>query len=421
MRRHALSALLAASAAVVFGAPVQAQSLDAVVDATLARSPDLTAARARADGASARLDQARAERMPSASVQGQLGVGRIDPQGFFGLSADAVTPRTLQFGTELPLFTGGRVGAAVGQARAGETVAQALTAQAALSLRIDVVRLYAEGVAARDTAAAYARMETALAEALRQARLKYESGAGTSTDVALAGARLAEAQAGRALAEGEQEAARAGLRTLSGMEVVLDQSLPVPPLPDLSMHAAVERARANNPGIAAARAMIDAARGGVAGARAERMPTLGAYAEAASVRDQFFPGYRADSASVGVRARWTLFDGGRAGAKVRAAEADLAERTAQLAAAEQEVERRTAAAYAALIGADRAMLAARARREASDAALRGVRLEVRAGAQPMLALLDAERDAAAAAAEETRALARRLVQSEALAALLGGI
>jgi outer membrane protein len=420
VRRHALSALLVASAAVAFGAPVQAQSLDAVVDATLARSPDLAAARARAEGASARLDQARAERMPSASVQGQIGVGRIDPQGFFGLTADAVTPRVLQFGTELPLYTGGRVGAAIGQARAGEAAAQAATATSTLSLRIDVVRTYAEAVAARDAAAAYGRMETALTEAARQARLKYETGAGTSTDMALAEARLAEAQAARATAEGEQAAARAGLRALSGMDVALDERLPVPPLPDLSMQAAIARARANNPGIAAARAMVDAARGGVSGARAERLPTLGAYAEAASVRDQFFPGYRADSASVGVRARWTLFDGGRAGAKVRAAEADLAERSAQLAAAEQEVERRTAGAYAALIGADRALVAARARREASDTALRSVRLEVRAGAQPMLALLDAERDAAAAAADETRAMARRLVQSEALAALLGG-
>jgi outer membrane protein len=420
VRRHALSALLAASAAVAFGAPVQAQSLDAVVDATLARSPDLAAARARAEGASARVDQARAERMPNASVQGQIGVGRIDPQGFFGLTADAVTPRALQFGTELPLYTGGRVGAAIGQARAGEAAAQAATAMSTLSLRIDVVRTYAEAVAARDTAAAYARMETALTEAARQARLKYETGAGTSTDMALAEARLAEAQAARAMAEGEQAAARAALRTLSGMDVVLDERLPVPPLPDLSMQAAIARARANNPGIAAARAMVDAARGGVSSARAERLPTLGAYAEAASVRDQFFPGYRADSASVGVRARWSLFDGGRTGAKVRAAEADLAERSAQLAAAEQEVERRTAAAYAALIGADRSQVAARARREASDAALRGVRLEVQAGAQPMLALLDAEREAAAAAADETRAIARRLVQAEALAALLGG-
>ncbi|MBA4762067.1 TolC family protein [Sphingomonas sp.] len=420
MRHHALSALLAASTALTCVAPAQAQSLDVVVEATLARSPDLAAARARADGASARVDQARAERMPSASVQGEVGVGRIDPQGFFGLSADAVTPRALGFGTELPLYTGGRVGAAISQARAGEAAAQAGTAMSTLSLRIDVVRTYAEAVAARDTAAAYARMETMLTEALRQARLKYETGAGTSTDMALAEARLAEAQAARAMAEGEQAAAHAALRSLSGLDVVLDERLPVPPLPDLSMQAAVERARANNPGIAAARAMVDVARGGLSGARAGRLPTLGAYAEAASVRDQFFPGYRADSASVGVRARWTLFDGGRAGSKVRAAEAELAERTAQLGAAEQEIERRTAAAYAALIGADRALTAARARRQASDAALRGVRLEVQAGALPMLALLDAERDAAAAAAEETRALARRLVQAEALAALLGG-
>lgn len=419
MKRRALTALVSASW-LVLAIPTQAQSLDEVVAATLARSPDLAAANARADGAAARVDQASAEHMPSASLQGEIGVGRIDPQGFFGLTADDVTPRSIQFGTELPLYTGGRVGAAVGQARAGVAAAQAGRAAAALALRIDVVRTYADAAAARDTVAAYARMETALTEAQRQARLKYETGAGTSTELAMAEARLAEAQAARAMAEGEQQAALAALRTLSGMDVVPDAILPEVRQPDMAMAEAIERARARNPGIAAARAMVDAARGGVAGARAERLPTVGAYAEAASVRDQFFPGYRADSASVGVRARWTLFDGGRTGARVRAAEAELAERTAQLNAAEREVERRTVAAYVAVTSAERTLTAARARRHASDAALRGVRLEVQAGAQPLLALLDAEREAAVAAADETRATARRLVQAEILTALLGG-
>ena len=44
-------------------------------------------------------------------------------------------------------------------------------------------------------------------------------------------------------------------------------------------------------------------RAGVRSARAEGMPTLGAFAEAAHVRDQFFPGYKADSLAAGVRGR----------------------------------------------------------------------------------------------------------------------
>ena len=94
-------ALLAASAAFV-GTPTAAaaQSLDQVMADTLANAPALVAAEARSDAADAALDQARAENMPSLTLQGQIGIGRIDPQGFFNLPADDVTPRVAQVEAE---------------------------------------------------------------------------------------------------------------------------------------------------------------------------------------------------------------------------------------------------------------------------------------------------------------------------------
>lgn len=401
-------------------APAHAQSLDAVIAAALDQSPDLAAARARAAGAAARLDQARAERMPTATLQGQIATGRIDPGGFFGLAADNVTPRSVQFGTELPLFTGGRIGAATAQAQAGVDAAHAGAEAVALELRVAVVRAYAGAIAARDNAASYDRMATALTEVLRQARLRFQSGAGTSTEVAQAEARLAEAQAAGAAAHGQEQTALAMLRALTGTDVTPAATLPPPPLPALSRAAAVEQAVTHNPTVAAARKQADVARAGVSGARAERLPVIGAYAEAASVRDQFFPGYKADTASVGLRARWTLFDGGRTSARVRGAEANLAEREAQARAAQAAVERQTVAAYETLMGARAAFDAATKRADAAAEALRGTRLEVQAGAQPMLALLDAEREAAAAEAARTAAVADMQVQAQVLAAMLGG-
>ena len=400
--------------------PAHAQSLDAVIAAALDHAPELAAARAREASAGARLDQARAERMPVATLQGQIATGHIDPQGFFGLSADNVTPRSAQFGTELPLFTGGRIAAATAQARAGVEAAQAGTEAIALELRVAVVRAYAGAVAARENAASYGRMVATLAEVRRQAQLRFQSGAGTSTEVAQAEARIAEAEAARAATLGQEQVALATLASLTGVAVQPDAGLPPPSLPELSRAAAVEQALAHNPMLAAARRMADMAQAGVRTAKAERLPVVGAYAEAATVRDQFFPGYKADSASIGLRARWTLFDGGRTNARQRGAEADLAEREAQARATQAMIERQTISAYEALLSARATYDAATKRVEAAAAALRGVRLEAQTGAQPMLAVLDAEREAAAADAARTAAAADMQVQAQVLASTLGG-
>lgn len=411
--------LLAAGASAMIATPGHAQSLDAVIAATLEQSPELAAARAREAGANARLDAARAERMPSATVQGQVATGRIDPQGFFGLAADNVTPRSIQFGTELPLFTGGRIGAAEAEARAGIDAARAGAEAMALELRVQVVRAYAGAIAAHQQATTQARMIATLEAALRDTRLRFRAGDGTSTEVAQAEARLAEARAGLSAAEGAETEARAMLRALSGMEVTPDAGLPVPAQPAMTPQAAVALAIAHNPRIRAAERLLAAARAGLDGARAARMPVVGAYAEAGSVRDQFFPGYKADTASVGIRARWTLFDGGRTGARVRGAQAEMAEREARLRAERAEIERRTIAAHAALVSARATYDAASARAEAAAAALRGTRLEVQTGAKPMLALLDAEREAGAAEGAKTTAAADMQVQAQLLAALTG--
>lgn len=415
IRRRALLLGLALTAAL----PAHAQSLDAAIAAALDHAPELAAARAREAGAGARLDQARAERMPVATLQGQVATGRIDPQGFFGLSADDVTPRSAQFGTELPLFTGGRIAAATAQARAGVDAARAGTEAVALELRVAVVRAYAGAIAARENAASYERMVATLAEVRRQAGLRFQSGAGTSTEVAQADVRIAEAEAARAAALGQERVALATLASLTGSAVTPDAELLPPPLPPLARAAAVEQAVAHNPVLAAARRMADMARSGVDAARAERLPVVSAYAEAATVRDQFFPGYKADSASIGLRARWTLFDGGRTAAKRRGAEADRAEREAQAQATQAMVERQTITAWEALMSARASFDAATKRVEAARAALRGTRLESQTGAQPMLAVLDAEREAAAAEAARTAAAADMQVQAQVLASMTG--
>ena len=416
MRTTVVLALTLASAVLPCG-PVAAQSLDDAIAASLAHSPSLAAAKAREDAADAAVDGARAQRMPSATAQGQIGVGRIDPQGFFGLSADDVAPRSAQATLELPLFAGGRISAALTQAKGGQAAARFAAQATALDVRVEVVEAYSQALAAREEVASYVKVGQALDEAVRQARLKYRAGEGTSTELAQAEARRAEAQAGLAAAQGSLDTGLARLSLLAGREVTPNVDLPpAPELPATSAEA-VQLALARNPKLQQARKIADAAHGGVSAARAEGLPSIALYAEGASVRDQFFPGYKADSASVGVRASWNFFSGGRVSTKVRGAEAQERAARSDADAAALEVESIARQTFAAVNAARSVLAATTVRVTATQEALRGTRLEVSAGAKPQLALLDAEREAIEAQTARIRAEGRLLVAAYSLLAV----
>lgn len=197
MRGAFCAALLAGS---MLATPAAAQSLDDAVGAALARSPAIEAARARADAGAAQVDAARAERAPQAVIEGQVGVGRLNPEGYFGLTADNVTPRQARATVELPIFTGGRVSAAVAAAQGGADAAQLNLRMTALELRVRVVAAYSDAVAGTAMIRRYEQLVTALEEMVRGANLRFQTGGATSTEVAQAQARLAEAQAGLAAA-----------------------------------------------------------------------------------------------------------------------------------------------------------------------------------------------------------------------------
>ena len=240
-------ALLAASAAFV-GTPTAAaaQSLDQVMADTLANAPALVAAEARSDAADAALDQARAENMPSLTLQGQIGIGRIDPQGFFNLPADDVTPRVAQVEAEWPLLTFGRVGSAIDQARAGQQMASVQSGAVELDLRLQAVRAYSQARAASEMVNSYTALETSLAEVLRQARLRFDAGEGTNTEIAQAQARLAGAQAALANARGNLATAQAQLTALTGYQVDASDPLPQPPEVPATREEAVAMALEKN-------------------------------------------------------------------------------------------------------------------------------------------------------------------------------
>lgn len=420
MRHMLLVAVLPLSC--IAAAPrVAAQDLDAAIADALASTPVLAEAAANEAAAKARLDRARAESNPLLRVEGSVGTGRIDNGGFFGITADNVTPLALQATAEMPLYAGGRVSSAIDQARGGANMARLGAAQTRLQTVVLAVSTYTEVLVSRKLEARYAQLVGELVETERQARLRFRTGEIASSELAQARARKAEADAGFAQAQGRRASAEAAYQRLTGKPA--GQLAPLPGLPPVppTLDQALDMARAANPALQQAKAGVDVARAGVRSAKAEGLPTIGAYAEAAHVRDQFFPGYKANSVSVGVRGRWTLWAGGRVAAQTRAADADLDASEARMRQTDQALQGMVIDAWQGLITAQRMTEASRLRSDAAAEALRGTRLEAQVGAKPTLAVLDAEREAIEAESALLQAEGMRTVAAWRLNALTGNI
>mgnify|MGYP002654484032 CR=1 FL=1 len=411
---------LAASAlALATGASAAPVTLDEAIVAAEAHAPSLAMAKADADAAGSRADAARAAGGPTATMTGTIGWGRLDPGGYFGLTATNVTPRAAQVGIEQPLYAGGRIAGAREAAKAGAEAANAGLLQRRTTLRAEVAQAFGGVLASEAALKAASELVKAIALAADQARLRFNAGEVPSTDVSQAQARLAGAEAVLASASGQRDTARARFNRLTGL--VPDSLAPLPASPPVpaTLDEALDEAEKQSPAIAQAQAGLAAARGQARMAKAEGLPQVAAYAEASSVRDQFFPGYRGDLASAGVRGRWTFFASGRIKAEGQAADAAVRAAEARLADARGSVREMVITSFAGVRTTQLSTDAAQRQKQASDAALASVRQEVRVGLKPTLALLDAERDAAQAAMQAANADAQRIATAWGLRALLG--
>ena len=409
-------ALLAAAA---LATPASAQDLPTTITDALAHAPQLAEAHAEEEAASARYDAARAEGHPLLAVDGSIGTGRIDNGGFFGFAAAGTTPLALRAGAEMPLYAGGRVAAAMDQARGGVGLARLRIIDTRSQTVVAAVSAYAGVLSARRIEARFQHLTTELAEVERTSTLRFKVGEIPSSDLAIATARRAEGEAALAQAQGQRLTAEAEYSRLTGHDAGNLPPLPAMPVTPASLDEAMDAAIHANPALAEANKAIDIARAGVRAAKAESLPTIGAFAEATHTRDEFFPGYQADAVTVGLRGHWTLWAGGRTAAKIHEADAGLDASEAKAREARDSLEANVISAWTALATATRMVAATQASAAAEAEALRSTRLEAKVGAKPTLAVLDAEREATAADAAAITAEGQRLIAAWTLNSLTG--
>jgi outer membrane protein len=414
------AAALGLLAAICLPGVAAAMSLPEAIALAQKSNPTVAQSKAQADAADARLGQARAGRLPTVALAGESGWGTTDLGGFFGFGRSNVSPRGAALEVRQPLFAGGAITAAIDRAREGRDAALAQAAGAKALLSAQVAEAYVTVLSAGQLQMLQEAQARQLSEIARQAELKFKGGEIPSSALDQARARLAGAKADVARATGNAARARARFADVVGAEPDRLDPLSAPPAIPASLDDAMASATHSSPTLLAAEASARAAEAGVRFAEADRLPTLALAATASTTRDQFFPGYRADGVTVGVKGRWTLFSGGLVSGQISEARANARAAQAAVDAARSQVREAVIGAWQDVQTARVVVQAAADQSTASVSALDGVRNEVRVGQKPPVELLDAERDALAAQNGLVIARGEQVITAYRLNALLHG-
>lgn len=322
-------------------------------------------ARYRAAEASARAVQARAALLPA--VTASLADGqRTFNTASFGFTLPGLNPNGVVLGPVRTVDVRGRVvapllaPAATGRyrtAQAAVTGAEAESRAAAEQAASIAALAYVRALRGEGLVVARSADSSLAAELLDIARRQLAAGVGVALDVTRAQAQLAAARTQLIGARNERDRARLDLVRALGLPldatVVLADSLDgaAPATLDASAAQAAARAR---PDVASANAAVEIATRALRAARAERLPTIGLFADDGVISRQYshlLPTY-----TTGLQLSVPVFEGFRHGAReaeltaslrqaetrrddlLRQAEADLAVAQLDLSSAREQVE-----------------------------------------------------------------------------------
>jgi outer membrane protein len=337
-----VSVLQAAAAGPAIAQTPVSLTLEEAIRRAIDAAPRLAEAEAREAAAAAVLAGRRAERLPTLTASGSVvRTNHIDEFAVVQPSGDRRVifpdiPSTYHLRSELqvPLYTGGRIGAMVSAAAAEARAERAERRVTEQDVRLDAARAYWHLATAREAVSVLERSAARMDAWVADVRSRVEAGVLPPNDVLSAEAEQAR-QTVRVLRAREQAAvAEDTLAVLVGLS--LDQAIapvtaPTEPLPsavaaaDDRVEALVRRALAARDERAALEARVEAANAARDAAAAGRRPHVAAVAavEPARPNNRFVP--RVDewntSWDVGVHVAWPLWDGGRSRAEGAAAAA----------------------------------------------------------------------------------------------------
>jgi len=214
-----------------------------------------------------------------------------------------------------------------------------------------------------------------ITEELRAARDRFEVGEITRTDVSLAEARLAGAQSGLAVANGNLAISREEYRAAVGRYPSGLAALPTPPATAASQDAAASVARQQHPDIRQAQRNVTVADLSIAFANAARRPRITGSASVGVDRDG------EESHGLGVALSGPIYSGGALASAERKAAARRDASLSSLHLTRIAVEQNIGNAWARLNVANAALQASDQQIRAATVAFQGVREETALGAR----------------------------------------
>ena len=342
--RHTYTGLLVALCA----AAAHAQR-DTVVTLSLGDAARLAAsqgapavtARFRAQQAHARAVESRAALLPQLS--GSFSDGqRTFNTASFGLPLPGFDPRGVVIGPVRTVDVRGRVvanlldPASIGRYRTAQASASGANADAELithQAAANAVAVYVRTLRAEAQVSARAADSSLAAELLAIARRQVQVGVGVALDVTRARAQLASTRAQLIVARNERDRARLDLARALGLpidaSIVLRDSLASAPAPveaptEQQALAAALRDRAD---LRAAVAATETARRALRAAKAERLPTLGAFGDDGATSNTYT--HLLNTYTYGLQVTLPVFEGFRTAAHVQQQSAALREAEAR--------------------------------------------------------------------------------------------
>lgn len=282
-------------------------------------------ARERVNQAEGGVTAAQAGRLPTASVEAA-----------YSRTSDRIktTPADqlwqASVGVNQALYAGGAVTAGVTSARAQREAANFELQAVTNGVLAGVRSAFYNVLQTQQTIKVREEALRLLEEELKNAKNRYEAGAGAQFDVLRAEVALANGRPPLIRARNDHRIAIEELRQVLGFTTKNEPNLVK--VPDFvgelafveekfELRAALEAARANRPELKALAQGVTAAEAGVTAAKAGRRPTVGARAAWEVSRNPYASGFSSnmDGWTVGVTSSWAIWDGNATAGKVRAA------------------------------------------------------------------------------------------------------
>lgn len=328
------------------------------------------------------------------------------------------TSASLSLTANLLLFDGGRTRMGVEVAKESVLATRQSLVGVEQNILLQAVQAFTAVRSNNEIVALRRNNVRVITQELRAAQDRFEVGEVTRTDVALAEARLAGANALLAQAEGDLAEARAFYRFAVGRDATALSAPPAPPARPASVAAAQAVAMRNHPEILRAQHEVAAADLRVQIAKSAAVPQVNLQTRYGITEDLDSSDYNRGG-SVGVGVSGPIYQGGRNSALERQAINGSSAARSALIDATQRIAQNVSTAYARVDVARAAIESSDRQIRAARTAFEGVREEATLGARTTLDVLNAEQELLDAQANRITAASNQYVAAYALLAAMG--